>query len=211
MSHAAFDRLLSRYVSADGRVDYRNFRSEKDALQEYIRNLEKATILKSLNKDEELAYWINLYNAATVFLVLENYPVSSIMDINDGKPWDLKVAEVGGRSLSLNEIEHDIIRKKFEEPRIHFAVNCAAVSCPKLRNEAYIATKLDQQLTSQKESFLDNSSKNFFEGNPVKVSKIFDWYREDFGSLHRYLADYLPEFAGLPQIGFMEYNWDLND
>ncbi|MGB3465135.1 MAG: DUF547 domain-containing protein [Cyclobacteriaceae bacterium] len=209
--HTTFDRLLQKYVSNDGRVKYKELQSERELLQGYITTLENHAEVTSMTENEELAYWINFYNALTILLITDHYPISSIMKINDGKAWDLQLAETGDRSLSLNDIEHRIIRRKFDKPSIHFAVNCAALSCPKLLNEAYTADKLSNQFAAQKDYFLNNPKKNLLQGNPVKISRIFDWYKEDFGELFVYLKDYLGSDTTTSQIDYMEYDWALND
>ncbi|HET9887233.1 MAG TPA: DUF547 domain-containing protein, partial [bacterium] len=150
--HSAFDGLLHRYVVPTG-VDYRTWSQNKEdrsALRSYLATLAQQAPSR-LERSEALAYWINLYNAATLSLVLEHYPVASIKDIGTAlsSPWKKKVVTVEGQRLSLNEIENDIVRPSFLEPRIHFALNCAARSCPPLRNEAYLGPQLESQLEAQ--------------------------------------------------------------
>jgi PBP1b-binding outer membrane lipoprotein LpoB len=168
--HAMFNTLLSKYVSNNGDVDYANFKKEHNKLTSYINTLKKINY-KTLNKNEQLAFLINLYNALTLDLMLKNYPLKSITDLT--KPWDTPVITYQGKALTLNNIEHQLIRENFKEPRIHFACNCAAKSCPKLLNSAYEGSTLEKQLDTQTKSFLNNKSKNSIATNELKISKIF--------------------------------------
>jgi len=208
-SHAAFSDLLKRYVSAAGNVNYKGLKSEQDALSNYISVLANNAPASSWTRNEKLAYWINAYNAVTLNLILENYPIESITSLDKGKPWDKKAVTLGGKAYSLNEIENEIIRPQFDEPRIHFAVNCAAASCPPLRNEAFVASKLEAQLEEQTRSFLRAESYNALSGKTLRASKIFDWYGEDFGDLKAFIGNYI----NLPSdvtIEFTDYDWSLN-
>ena len=140
-----------------------------------------------------MAYWINAYNAFTIKLILNNWPVNNIKNIGNESPWDIEFIKIEDQTYNLNAIEHKILRKKFNDPRIHFAVNCASVSCPKLLNEAYNANKLDQQLTSRAKDFINKTSKNIIKENKIIISNIFKWYKEDFiqkGTLIDYINQY---------------------
>jgi len=141
--HKSWDRLLHSFVDEKGNVDYRGFKKESETLNRYLEQLGSTTVSENWSREKKLAYYINIYNAATVKLILDNYPLASIRDIN--KPWDRAWIEYGGEFISLGEIEHQILRK-MNEPRIHFAINCASYSCPKLLNEAYTEGKLEKQL-----------------------------------------------------------------
>lgn len=208
-SHATFSDLLKRYVSASGNVNYAGLKKEHAALKGYIDMLSKSAPEATWSSNEQLAYWINAYNAVTLNLILDNYPLESITSLDKGKPWDKKVVTLGGTSYSLNQIENDIIRPQFNEPRIHFAVNCAAASCPPLRNEAFVASKLEAQLEEQTRSFLRNEAYNALSGSTFRASKIFDWYGEDFGNL----TDFIGKYVNLPsdtKVEFTNYDWTLN-
>ncbi len=158
-----------------------------------------------------MAFWINAYNANTIKLILKKYPVKSITDLDGGKPWDVKWIKIGSKTYSLNNIEHDIIRPRYKDARIHFAVNCAAASCPPLPNKAFTAANLNSLLESRTRSFVRNSKYNTINDDAVKVSKIFDWYGEDFGDLREYLNKYAAtEIPEGTEIGFAEYDWALN-
>lgn len=213
MDHSAWNSLLNSHVTADGKVDYLGFKKNKSQLDVYFQLLRKQVPGDSWLENEKLAYWINAYNAFTVALIVDHYPIKSIMDIKDA--WDIKFIHLGDQTYSLNEIEHEIIRKKFDEPRIHFALVCAAVSCPVLLNEAYTADKLEQQLQQQGELFINDPSKNLIKNNKAKVSQLFNWFGDDF-TKNGTLIDYLNQFSETKMepkanIEFMEYNWKLNE
>ena len=205
--HIEYNNLLSKYVSEHGDVDYENFRKEHTLLKTYINSL-KVINYKTLSKKEQLAFLINLYNALTLDLILNNYPIKSIMDLP--KPWDSPVITYQGKALTLNNIEHQLIRENFKEPRIHFACNCAAKSCPKLLNIAYEGNTLEQQLEMQTYSFLLTKSKNSISSNEIKISKIFEWYAGDFGNVKQYIKKYQPQISESTNITYLEYDWSLN-
>ncbi|MDF1699123.1 MAG: DUF547 domain-containing protein [Saprospiraceae bacterium] len=209
--HTQFDQLLRSYVNANGVVDYGGLKKKESKLDEYLSMLESHPPETTWNRNQELAYWINAYNAYTIKLILTNYPVNSITDLENGKPWDKKWINLDGKSLSLNMIENDIIRPKYKEPRIHFAVNCAAKSCPPLLNEAFKANKLDAQLEAQTKKFINNSAYNSLSTNEIKVSKIFEWYGVDFGDIATYVSQYADKTVKTnAKVTYMEYDWNLN-
>jgi bisphosphoglycerate-dependent phosphoglycerate mutase len=209
--HDGFDALLKKYVSSSGKVNYAGFKNDESKLDSYLQKLEKANVEKSWGREKELAFWINAYNANTIKLILKNYPVKSIMDLHNGKPWNLKWIKIGQRTLSLNDIENDIIRPKFNEPRIHFAVNCAAKSCPPLLNKAWTEKNLNSNLERQTKSFINNSNYNTLTSGKVEISKIFDWYGKDFGNLIAYLNKYADtKIPSGTSINFKSYDWNLN-
>lgn len=227
--HAAYDALLAKYVARDG-VRYAAWHAagaDRAALEAYLARLQEvdpSALADSAGggRDAALAYWINLYNAATLDLVLDGYPVRSIRDLGGdaGSPWRRTVVTVAGRSLSLDAIENDVIRPGFAEPRIHFALNCAARSCPPLRAEAYVPKRLDAQLEAQTRAFLADAARNRLEGDALVLSRIFDWYATDFeraaGSVPAWVRPYLPALAALPPgaapaIRHADYDWSLNE
>ncbi len=208
--HSTFDALLQKYVSEKGAVDYAGFKKDEAALDKYCATLAKAIPAKDWNKDASLAYWINAYNAFTIKLILKNYPVKSITDISKGKPWDEKWIKLGSQTYSLNNIENDIIRPTYKEPRIHFALNCAAVSCPPLANKAFTAVNLESMLATRTIAFV-NSSANDLTGSKIQVSKIFDWYGEDFGNVVSFLNKYAnKKVSSAATVGYKDYDWKLN-
>jgi len=162
------------------------------------------------SRNEALTYWLNAYNAYTLKLILNNHPVKSITDLHGGKPWDVKWIKLDGKTYSLNQIEHDIIRPRYKDPRIHFAVVCAATSCPPLASYAFDADIVNRQLDRLARSFINNKKFNQTE-DEVKISKIFDWYGEDFGDVRTYLNKYLDtDIPEGTEIGYAEYDWALN-
>lgn len=224
-----FDAVLQKHVH-NGAVDYQQLKNDK-RLDRYIEFLRRANPDKLPSQKAKLAFWINAYNAWTLKIICNRYPVQSIMDLavqKDGKsvsPWDQPLVTVNNTIMTLNEIEHKIIRPTFKDARIHFALVCAAKSCPILRSEAYIAQKLDEQLDEQARIFLRDMSKNSFntKQRTVSLSQLFDWYADDFGgkgeALLRYIAPYAPSHVSAQlqadaqrwKIQFNEYSWDLNE
>lgn len=223
--HIMWDSLLKKHVDEEGLVDYVGFQSDSIQLNTYLKMLsDSAPDPKKWTEKEQLAYWINAYNAFTIQIVIRHYPVESIKDISSGlnipfvsTTWDIKFIEIGGEQLDLNRIEHGIIRKEFEEPRIHFAVNCASISCPKLRQEAYTAKMLEEQLEAQAIEFINDPDRNLIKDSKnAEVSKLFTWFSGDFKKkssdirsyLNRYSNTHLAEDA---DIQFMDYDWGIND
>lgn len=207
-SHDIFDELLHQYVSEKGSVDYKGLAQDKERLKEYTALLSENPPHEDWSRYESLTYWINAYNAFTLEMIIDHYPVSSITKLHDGKPWDVKWINIGDKQYSLNQIENDIIRPQYKEPRIHFAVNCAASSCPPLLNEAFQPYKLDEQLELQTKKFINNKDYNQISGKNARISKIFEWYGEDFGDLKSYIKKY----TGISprNITYNEYDWSLN-
>ena len=209
--HAPFDALLKEHVDAAGNVDYQGLKSNEVKLDNYLKALSESPVQSDWSKDAQLAYWINAYNAFTLKLIVDNYPLKSIMDLEGGKVWDKKWVNLGDKVYSLNEIEHNIIRPQFNEPRIHFAVNCAAASCPPLAAKAYTADNLESLLAERTKSFINNSQYNHISASGAKVSKIFDWYGSDFGDLISYLNKYSnTTIKKNASVTFREYDWSLN-
>ncbi len=206
--HEDWDKMLQLWVDGDGLVNYSNFVKEENRLDAYLALLNKNTPSTEWSKNKELAYWINLYNAYTIKLIVNNYPLSSIKETHEGSPWDHKWIVQKNKTYSLNDIEHKIMRAKFNEPRIHFAVNCAAASCPPLLNEAWQEDKIEGQLEMATKQFISNPKYNSFAKGKAKVSKIFEWYKEDFGDLKSYLSRYVD--TEIKSIAFQPYNWELN-
>lgn len=210
-----WDQLLKNYVSSNGTVNYKEFKIERSKLNTYLNQVSKDPPSDQCPKNQEIAYWINVYNAYTIDLILQHYPVKSIRDINNGKPWDLEFITIGGKKYSLNQIENDILRKKFSDPRIHFAINCASKSCPKLMNAAFTKEQLDVQLNTLAKAFINDPEKNKISANKAEVSEIFNWYKDDFtksGSLIDFLNKYSDNklSPGAP-ISYLAYDWSLNE
>lgn len=222
-SHEIWSKLLKKHVSEDGQVNYKGFIRDKDHLEKYLDLLSANPPDKDeWSENEQLAYWINAYNAFTVKLIADNYPVESIQDLHPtlmipgiNTVWHKKFFKIGGKEASLDEIEHRILRKQFDESRIHFAINCASFSCPVLRNEAYQADKLDRQLNEQAIRFINDPGRNKIRSGQVEISKIFSWFRRDFtknGSLIDFLNRHSKvKISSNAKISYMDYDWSLNE
>ena len=215
--HKTWDDLLKKHISSSGKVNYEGFVKDKDELLKYIKELQSFhKDVSSWGKNKRLAYWINVYNVVTVKLITDNYPLKSIQDLNGGKAWDLKLIDLGGVSYTLNVIENKIIRPKYNEPRIHFAVNCAAKSCPKIMNRAWTEDNIERYLAKQTKAFVANSTENNISINKVELSKIFDWYKADFGGNNTKLIEFINKYSDVKvndnaTVTFKEYNWELNN
>ncbi|MBW2029257.1 MAG: FAD-dependent oxidoreductase [Deltaproteobacteria bacterium] len=181
VDHSLYGELLRKYVN-NGRVDYGGFKKEEARLDRYLEILERVDT-KGLNRNEQLAFYVNAYNAWTIKLILGAYPgVESIKDLGSflKSPWKKKIARIDGKKLTLDNIEHDIIRPRFGDPRIHFVVNCASKSCPPLRSEPYRGDDLERQLDEMTKAFINDPSNNYVKGDTLYVSSLFKWYSEDF-------------------------------
>ncbi len=210
-SHDLWHALLQQHVAPSGRVDYPGFQKDMDLLEEYLDRLAAHAPEDDWTRVEKLAYWINAYNAFTVKLVAEHYPVSSIMDINEGKVWEERVITLGGETLTLQEMEDVKLREEIGDPRIHFAINCAALSCPPLYNEAYRPGNVDRLLDERTRAFIRHEGYNFISPNRLELSKIFEWYGSDFGALIPFLNHYLEHpIEPDASITYRPYNWQLN-
>ena len=212
VDHSAWNTLLQKYVSKEGLVNYKGLAKDQQKLNEYLQMLSKNKPTKDWSVQEQLAYYINSYNANTVKLILNNYPTKSIKDI-DGA-WTKDIVNIGDVKISLGGIENSILRK-MNEPRIHFAINCASVSCPKLLNEAFTASKINEQLDKVTKDFI-NSDKNDISKNSVKLSSIFDWYKKDFTLDGKTVLDYINKYSEVKvasgtAISYKDYNWNLNE
>jgi hypothetical protein len=222
VTHEIWDSLLQKHVAADGFVRYKDMIQDSARLNRYLHLLESAHPSdKNWSRAEQMAYWINAYNAYTVQLIIRNYPVESIKDIRRGlafvnSVWDIKFIKIQGYTYDLNNIEHNILRPVFKDARIHAAINCASYSCPRLRNEAFTAEKLETQLEESMRSFVNDPLRNQITPEKARVSEIFKWFRGDFerdaGSLRAYLKRYAQTPPGeTTDISFIDYQWSLND
>lgn len=221
IQHNDWDTLLRTHVNELGLVDYQGIIADSMRFHRYLNTLRNHhPNQQNWSREERLAYWINAYNAFTVKLIIDNYPTESIKDIKSGIPFingvfDIEFIEIEGQKYSLNNIEHGIIRPKFKEPRIHFAVNCAARSCPKLADFAYRAEVLDQQLEQVTREFV-NGDKNILSPDRVQLSKILSWYWMDFKKQYKSRIEFLNKYSEAVQINadakvvFRDYNWRLN-
>ncbi len=209
LSHAIFDKFLHDNIHGTI-VDYKGMMGDRLALMKYLQILADNPVQDNWSKAKKMAYWINAYNAHTIKLILNNYPIKSITKLDNGKPWDRKWIKLGGKTLSLNDIENNILRPQFKDPRIHFAVNCAAKSCPPIWNHAWTASNLNSTLDKRAKSFI-NGKLNDISADHIKVSKIFDWYKADFGNLIDFLNKYsTTKINADAKIDYIEYDWSLN-
>lgn len=223
VDHSAYDRLLKKYVNEKGLVNYKGFKSDEKALNDYLATLSKNPPAASWSKNEQMAFWINAYNAYTIRLILDHYPVKSIKDIGSKikipfvtTPWAAKFFTIGGEKMSLDNIEHGILRKKFNDPRIHFTLVCASISCPRLRNEAYTADKLDAQMDDQGRDFLNNPSKNKIGKDEAQLSNYFNWYKGDWTKNGQSVVKWVNKYSNTKisdktDIEYLDYNWNLNE
>ena len=214
-THESWNALLKKHVTPSGKVNYKGMKSSLTIIDDYLKHLKENSPKKDWSKNEKLAYWINLYNAATVSLIASNYPTSSITKLSGGKPWDKKFVKSGDKVYSLNQIENEIVRPQFKDPRIHAALNCAAVSCPNLLNEAFVPNQLNAQLDQQTKVWVNDASKNKLQDSKVKVSQIFDWYADDFkasGGVVAFINQYATtKVSAKAKVAYLAYDWSLNE
>ena len=216
-SHAELDAAMKKYV-VNGMVDYASLKANRAGLDAYIAKTSAVSEsdFKSWSEAQQLAFLINVYNAETVQLILDNYPVKSIKEIGNfiSTAQDKKVVTLFGKTTTLNYVEHDLLRAKYSEPRIHFAIVCAAISCPTLRSEAFVADKLEAQLSDQAKNFLSDKSKNEYKDGELHLSKIFDWFEGDFTKAGKSVAEYVnpwfSEDVSKADVEFKDYDWNLN-
>ncbi|MDG1331991.1 MAG: DUF547 domain-containing protein [Crocinitomicaceae bacterium] len=212
-AYEKLNSLLSTYVSYAGNVNYSGIKSNKSKLDDIIKEFESNFPGSDWSSAQKLTFWINAYNLYTIKLIVDNYPTTSITKIT-AKPWHKKFIKLNGSTYSLNQIENEIIRKRFNEPRIHFALNCASKSCPVLLNKAYTPGTVYGKMTAQTKRFLNDKSKNTFGDKEVQISKIFDWYGEDFTkggkTVFDFINKYRTEQLDKQKITYQEYSWDLN-
>lgn len=229
IGHSAWDQLLRKYVDRDGMVNYSAWKAsegDRATLKSYLASLGAGVPAVTNSREGSIAFWINAYNALTVHGILDVYPTSSIRNytakVVGYNIWDDLLLPVGDRKYSLNQIEHEILRKS-GEPRIHFAIVCASIGCPRLLNEAYTAERLEEQLAANTRDFFARR-KNFQVDRPhrrIEVSAILDWFGNDFGSTPQKalarLATYMPDEATRQlvssedySVSFIEYDWGLN-
>jgi len=222
--HTDFTSVLGAVVS-DKRIDYAALKKDPVGLDAYLKTLAAVSEsgFQSWSKDEQLAYLINLYNAATIKLVVDHYPVKSIKDIGGlfSGPWKQEVVDLFGEKVTLDHIEHGIVRVNYTEPRAHFGLVCASIGCPPLRAGAFSATKLGAQLDEQGRVFFAEKTKNRVEGGVLYLSPIFDWFAGDFtkkgGTIEAFVAPYFSDevdrravAAGGLKVKFTDYDWSLN-
>jgi hypothetical protein len=229
--HTAWTEILRRHVVTDGaisRVDYPALKDDASTLTSYLESLSRVSreAFDDWTVEQQLAFLINAYNGFTVKLIVDNYPVDSIKDLGGwfSSPWKGRFFQLLGDERHLDDVEHGMIRKDFDEPRIHFAVNCAATGCPPLRAEAYVADRLDEQLEDNTRRFLRDTRRNRYNATEsrLELSSVMDWYRDDFSrngrSLHTFVASRMSDTPAeaeairdrATRIRFLDYDWSLN-
>lgn len=236
--HSAWNELLEKYVvaSPDGinRVDYASWqKSDHKPLKAYAESLESFDP-RNLARSEQFAYWVNLYNAKTIDIVLDHYPIDSIrqISINEGLfgfikksvgaggPWKSKIMKVAGHELSLDDIEHQILRPVFKDPRVHYAVNCSSYGCPNLAQEALTGEKLEAQLDKGARDYINDPRGFSFDDGGIKASSIYQWFQSDFGGSEKGVLDHARKYAddalkaklsGKNSIQSYGYDWSLNN
>jgi hypothetical protein len=236
--HTLLGNVLTQFVhkienSQSTAVDYQGLKKSPQDLLSYLKQLEglnKAEYQK-FTKDQKLAFWINAYNAYTLKLIIDHYPIISIKDIKPkgflgsfSTPWKIEFIQLLGKKMTLDNIEHDVIRSKYNEARIHFAVNCASIGCPSLMKTPFVADKMDQQLDAAANNFLTNTEKNKIDpaNKTIYLSKIFKWYGDDFKEKYKSDLNYIaliissdPEIQkqmmnNKYKVKYLDYDWKLN-
>ncbi len=231
-SHKVFDGVLKKFVVPVGSstgVRYAALKKQPAELEAYLKELSGVSVAKyeTFTKAQQLAFLINAYNAFTLKLIIDNYPLESIKDIGGifSSPWKKKFFQLLGEKTHLDHVEHGIIRKKFDEPRIHFAVNCASVGCPPLLAEAFVASRLEQQLARVSKAFVNDTTFNKWDPKEKKfvLSSIFKWYGSDFDNKHGNHATFVAKQMGLDEsivaaakagkikVDYSDYDWSLNE
>lgn len=230
VDHSAWDALLKTYAkpSVDGinRVAYGAVTADdRKALQRYLDTLQRVKVT-GLSRAQQRAYWINLYNATTIDTVLAHYPVDSILKIGISPglftrgPWGAKLLKIEGQDVSLDDIEHRILRPIWHDPRTHYAVNCASLGCPNLQTEAFTADNMERLLDAGARAYINHHRGAHFDDCDLIVSSIYAWFKDDFGGTDAGVIEHLRRYAneglrmklgGIEKIKDDEYNWDLND
>lgn len=233
VDHSVWDAILAKYVhpqsNGASRFDYKAVEpADRARLRAYIGALERVDPT-TLNRNEQFALLANLYNAKTVDIVLDHYPVASIKDISlgggivaavTGGPWKQRVTRIGNVELSLDDIEHGILRRVFHDPRVHYALNCASLGCPNLETEAFTGAKLETQLDAAARAFINDLRGVNATAGSLRISSIYSWFQEDFGGTEAGVIAHLKKFASpalaqrlehAKRIDGYEYNWQLND
>lgn len=227
IDHSAWDVFLQNYLVTNShpyRLRYKQVSNgDHQALTGYI-NMLQSQDPRELSRIQQLAYWINLYNAATVALMLDHYPVASITKITSGLfsfgPWDKKLLNITGQEVTLNDIEHRILRPIFKDPRLHYAVNCASVGCPNLASRAYTATNANELMEKGARDYINDARGVAVVGGKLKVSSIYDWFAVDFGKSDAAVIQHLKNYANkelktqlnrFDNIDDYHYDWSIND
>ncbi len=227
IDHSSWNRLLDAYIEEKQGLNYFRYSAvtpaDREELESYLDRLQ-SVIVTELNRGQQYAYWINLYNALTIKVILDHYPVKSIRKISysllSRGPWKEKLVTVEGMKLSLDDIEHEILRPVFRDSRIHYAVNCASIGCPNLQAMAFTASNIENLLDDAARQYINHPRGVTVDGDKLTVSSIFDWYAEDFGDSDREIIEHFMQYAqpalareleAFKTISNYEYDWRLNE
>jgi hypothetical protein len=211
-----FDSLLQKNVDKTGRVDYQSLKNNETLLDNYLAYIQNNEPTKDWSSNKKKAFWINTYNAYTIKIILNNYPLKSIRDIKiDGETaWKIPFVKIGQKRYTLDQIEHKILRKKFNDPRIHVGINCASVSCPRLWNFAFTEDNIASSLDNLMKEFINDTTRNKISKKNVALSEIFNWFSKDFiknGTIINYLNTYAAiKISEKASIKYLTYDWSLN-
>ncbi len=215
--HAEWDALLKKHVSAAGKVNYKKFKTDVAKLDAYLKEIAADAPASSWTANEKKAYWINAYNAYTVKMILDHYPIKSIKDIKiAGKDaWKHEWIKIGSETLSLSEIEDKKLREAFKDARIHFAINCASKSCPMLYNKAFTSSNVEAALVDLTTKFVNNAAQNKITAKSIQISELFNWYAVDFKTSGT-VIDFLNKYSKVKiesgaTIAYLKYDWNINE
>jgi len=219
--HQKWNILVHQFVDDKGFVDYKGFKNNEAELDEYLDLVTQNPPQSKWTNHQKIAYWINAYNAFTVKLIMNNYGLGDIKAIglaHQQSPFKISFFKIGEQDFTLDRLEHEILRKEFNEPRIHFCLVCASFSCPKFRNEAFVADKLEEQLEDQTSDFINDPDKNLLNQSPIGVSSLFQWYWDDFSANFTdtpSLLNWISKHSKTPinlidEIEYLPYNCALN-
>ncbi|WP_378178288.1 DUF547 domain-containing protein [Aquimarina sp. SS2-1] len=212
VDHSAWDQILVLNVTDDGLVDYDGVTSDVLVFYKYFRYLQNISPENHWSQEEKLAYWLNVYNATVMKMIIDEYPIQSINQIEN--PWKRKVFKSKGVRYSLDDIEHNILRK-YGDPRIHFLLNCGSISSPRLWNRAYTSTNIAYALEERTKEFINDPQRNQINSKTVRISQLFEWYEDDFASNHIDVIDFINQYStitinkNMPKK-YVTYDWSLN-
>lgn len=212
INYQFYEDFLTKYVSVEGYVDYDAIYDNQTDLKNVIKRFESLETYSNWSKNQELSHWINIYNVYSIKLIVDNFPINSIKDVVQS--FDLRFIPYKNQYISLNYIEKEILSKTLDE-RIHFAINCASISCPNINRVPFYADTIENQLEVAAKSFINNSLKNDISRKEVKLSKIFDWFAADFLKNNATVIDYINKYSDTKikdtaEIQYLNYNWSLN-
>jgi len=215
VDHASWDQILILNVTDNGMVDYEGVTRDVSVFYSYFRYLQKISPEEHWSKEEKLAYWLNVYNATAMKMILDEFPIGSINEIEN--PWKKKSFKSQDVRYSLDEIEHDILRK-FNDPRIHFLLNCGSISSPRLWNRAYTSSNINIALEQRTIEFINDPQRNQINSSVVKISELFKWYEDDFSAYGSNVIEFINQYANVPikenlkisDKNYLTYDWNLN-